>query len=167
MPREQNCQADEASRLEDPDNWGILPAIFMRVAQKWGPFTVDRFADNENTVCARFNSKYHVPKTEAIDCFAENWALENNWVVPPIGLIGRTIRFMIANRFSGVLGVPEWISSSFFPLLFHSPGQPKQFVKDWIRLPIGTKLFRPDRDPNSAFRQPFANSPFLFLLLKP
>jgi hypothetical protein len=83
VPRELNAAADEASRAEDPDNWGVLPHFFSMCEERWGRFSVDRFADNGNSHCARFNSRYFVPGTEAVDCFGEDWLFEFNWAVPP------------------------------------------------------------------------------------
>jgi hypothetical protein len=167
VPREFNVEADEASRLEDPDNWGILPNIFMLCQEKWGQFSIDRFADHENTQCKRFNSKCFVPNTEAVDCFGERWNRDFNWVVPPIALIVPALNFMLTSGAQGVLGVPEWISAPFFPHLVDSSGHWKPFIVEVIRFPVGTKLFRPDRDPFSPFSRIFACSPFLFLRIAP
>jgi hypothetical protein len=163
VPRELNVEADEASRLEDLDNWGIQPSVFRVCETKWGKFSVDRFADHENALCPRFNSKYFVPGTEAVDCFAETWSSDFNWVVPPVALIAPAVQFMLANKAEGVLGIPEWPSSPFFALLVNASGEWKPFIKGVLSFPVGTKIFRPDRDPCSAFRQPFSNFPFLFL----
>jgi hypothetical protein len=167
VPRELNSEADEASRLEDQDNWGILPAIFQVCQQKWGRFTVDRFADHENAKCPRFNSRYWVPNTEAVNCFGERWDRELNWVVPPIALIVPALNFMLASGAHGVLGVPEWPTFPFFPLLVDSNGHWKPFIADVLRLPIGAKLFQPDRKLSGAFGQRFANFPFLFIKIAP
>ncbi len=167
VPRELNQEADEASRLEDDDNWGILPSIFQLCQARWGNFSVDRFADNENSLCPRFNSKYFVPQTEAVDCFAENWSNDFNWVVPPVALIGPALLFMLNNGFEGVLGVPEWPSSPFYPLLVDQTGRWRPSVSDLLSFPAGTKMFRSDRNPGSAFNQPFSTSRFHFLRIQP
>jgi hypothetical protein len=167
VPRLLNTAADEASRLEDWDNWGIQPNIFAICQARWGVFTVDRFADHENALCTRFNSKSHVPRTEAVDCFTQSWSDDFNWVVPPLHCASRAILFMLATRSYGVLGVPEWPGAPFFPLLRGPSGSWLPFVADVWRLPVGTKLFRPDRDPASAFAQPYANFPFIFLRISP
>ena len=60
----------------------------------WGPFTIDRFANHNNAKVTRFNSKYFVPGTEAIDAFTQDWSLENNLLVPPTKLILRTLRYI-------------------------------------------------------------------------
>jgi hypothetical protein len=78
IPRELNREADEASRLDDPDNGGIQPNVFQACQAKWGRFTIDRFADHENSHCLRFNSNYFVPRTEAVDCLGENWSGDFN-----------------------------------------------------------------------------------------
>ena len=61
-----------------------LASFFDCLNRLWGPHTIDRFASHKNTHLARFNSRYFVPGTEAVDAFTTTWAAENNWLVPPI-----------------------------------------------------------------------------------
>uniref|UniRef100_A0A914V7W6 Tyr recombinase domain-containing protein n=1 Tax=Plectus sambesii TaxID=2011161 RepID=A0A914V7W6_9BILA len=94
VPRELNAEADEASRIVDYDNWGVKTSFFRICQHKWGPHSVDRFADHHNAKLPRFNSKYYVPGSEAVDAFACHWGGEMNWLCPPISLIVRTIRHL-------------------------------------------------------------------------
>jgi hypothetical protein len=168
VPRELNQEADAASRLEDPDNWGISPKVFEFCQQRWGLFTIDRFADHLNTKCNRFNSKYFVPGTEGVNSFGQNWASEFNWVVPPVALIPQALLFMLANGSEGVLGIPDWPGARFYPLLVDNSGRWKPFVSDFVRFPVGTLMFCPcDNAPTSAFRSPFSAFPFLVLKISP
>jgi len=48
IPREINQTADEISKYFDYDDWQTKTSFFNIINQLWGPFTVDRFADNEN-----------------------------------------------------------------------------------------------------------------------
>ena len=48
MPRSSNEQADYLSRIVDIDDWFVSPRIFRFLDLKWGPHSVDRFADEHN-----------------------------------------------------------------------------------------------------------------------
>jgi hypothetical protein len=37
----------------------------------WGPHTIDRFANSENTEVRRFNSRYWNPSSESVDAFTQ------------------------------------------------------------------------------------------------
>ena len=63
VPREENKIADYYSKLKDSDNWSIDKKTFMLINNKFGPFTIYRFADNKNTKLEKFNSKYYCPGT--------------------------------------------------------------------------------------------------------
>ena len=58
IPRALNEQADYFSRVTDCDDWGVQTAVVRRMESWWGPFDVHRFANAENTHCARFNSRF-------------------------------------------------------------------------------------------------------------
>ena len=56
----------------------------------WGPHTIDRFSNSINYHISRFNSRFHLLGSEAVDAFSVPWVGENNWLVPPAeGLTGR------------------------------------------------------------------------------
>ena len=58
IPREQNAKADYLRRIVNPDDWKLNSRYFYMISLKWGPFDVDRMADNRNTQLKRFNSKF-------------------------------------------------------------------------------------------------------------
>ena len=46
-----------------------------------------------------------------------DWHLDYNWLVPPISLVPRVLAQLALFRAKGVLVVPKWESSFFWPLL--------------------------------------------------
>ncbi|XP_057296266.1 uncharacterized protein LOC130625224 [Hydractinia symbiolongicarpus] len=48
VPRNQIQYADKLGRYTDTDNWEITKSFFEYLNRLWGPFTVDRFANDEN-----------------------------------------------------------------------------------------------------------------------
>ena len=117
IPREQNRTADTISKMKDSDDRSIDLESFQYIQHNFGSFTIDRFADDQNKKTAKFNSKYYCLGTSQVDAFATNWAGEFNWLSPPVKLIGRTIKHMMSSRARGVLFVPDWRSSYYWPLL--------------------------------------------------
>ena len=99
VPREVNACADAISYIVDFDDWYKTPEFFAHLDRLWGPHTVDRFANAVNahldrlwgphTVdrfanavnahLPRFNSRFRVPGTEAVDAFSISRNGENNW----------------------------------------------------------------------------------------
>ena len=137
VPREAIYYADHLSKLVDHDDWCTTPYFFRVLDQKWGPFSVDRFADNNNTKLKRFNSKYLCPNTEHVDAFTLTWEGENNYLVPPVGMVPRVLAHMAACHGRGVMVVPYWPSAAFFPLVSTTGNEFKGFVWDWMRFPAG------------------------------
>ena len=120
----QNERADMLSRIVDRDNWQVSHALFKFLNHVWGPFTIDRFADSNNTKLNKFNSKFWSPNTSGVDVFAFNWQgeHENNRFVPPVYLISRCLRHIEHNRVNATLIVPYWPSAVFWPLLIDKNG---------------------------------------------
>ena len=120
VPRDCLTYADFLSKETDYNDWETSPKFFDFLNQKWGPFTIDCFADDSNTKVLRFYSRYHCPKTLGVNAFHYNWSGENVFLVPPIHLIPITIRQIQLCRCNGVLLVPYWPSAIFFPLLYEN-----------------------------------------------
>jgi len=84
IPRAQNQLADYLSRIVDPDDWLLSPALFRLIVDKWDPFQVDRMASHHNSHLPRFNSKFWCPGSKAVDCFTQDWGKGcNNYVCLP------------------------------------------------------------------------------------
>ena len=118
IPRRENERADMLSRCNDSDDWKVTPLCFAMLDKKWGPHTVDRFATDYNTHCARFNSRWWCQNTEQIDAFKCHWAGENNWLVPPPRLVCETIAKLKLDRAAGTLVVPKWQSAAYWPMIY-------------------------------------------------
>jgi hypothetical protein len=108
VPSKLNVLADAMSRIEDAGNWTVARWVFDMAEGWWGPHTIDRMATDTNTKCARFNSWRFCPGTEAVNAFTSSWAGENNWVVPPLALVGLVVRHIAESRAKATLLVPNW-----------------------------------------------------------
>lgn len=122
ISRRFNASADYISKLVDTDDWEITDEFFELIDGLWGPLNIDRFASYNNTKCERFNSKFYVPGTEAVDAFTQDWRFENNRWIPPANLITRVLRTIISTHgIRGVLIIPYWRSAPFWSLLQNGP----------------------------------------------
>ena len=106
IPRDQNVVADRLSKITDYDDCSVHDDVFTQLDALWGPRSIDRFACSYNAKLPRFNSRFLQPGTEAVDAFSQDWALENNWLVPPVTLIGRVLRQMRDCKAIGTMIVP-------------------------------------------------------------
>ena len=151
IPRSENVIADDISKVFDFDDWGTSQEFFDFLNEMWGPFTVDRFASFNNFKCDRFYSKFWTPQCEGVDAFAFDWKDENNWIVPPIYLIGRVLKHIVACKAKGVMIVPKWTSSYFWPMIFKNGSTCNDCVIDALDLKYGQNFFVHGSDKNSVF----------------
>ncbi|XP_065195395.1 uncharacterized protein LOC135826722 [Sycon ciliatum] len=140
IPREENERADFFSKVKDQDDWQLAPDVFLMLDRKWGPHTIDRFATPQNAQMQRFCSRWWSPGCTSVDAFSVSWNDENNWIEPPIHLIGRTIRHMQACHADGTLILPFWPSATWWPLLW-SPAGFRDMVVDHMVIPPRENLF--------------------------
>ena len=132
VPRDDNQVADYISKIVDPDDWEITEGFLEFLEEKWGPFTIDRFASFDNSKCERFNSKFLVPGTEAVDAFTQDWRFDHNLLVPPVKHIVRVLNLIRSmSGIRAVLVAPLWTSAHFWPLLREGE-RFAHFVKDYI-----------------------------------
>ena len=94
------------SKFIDYDDWRISNSFFCYLNQLWGPYTIDRFANQKNAKTVRYNALFWNPQCEAVDAFTQDWSNEVNWVVPPVFLISKALRHAKACRASGTLIAP-------------------------------------------------------------
>ena len=121
IPREHNQIADAFSKIKDSDNWSIDDYSFNKIIKIFGKVYCDRFADNLNKKVDTFNSKFFCPGSDGVDTFTKDWShCELNWLCPPIKLIPSCIEHLMLCKAKGILIVPEWPSSFFWPKLFGS-----------------------------------------------
>ena len=144
IPRHLNERADYLSRIVDYDDWQLNPDIFADLDVAWGPHSVDRFASFHNYQVPRYNSRCWNPGSEAVDAFTVDWAGENNWLCPPIGLIPRVIRHAQGCQANVSMVVPMWPSAPFWPLLCpYGSDSFAAFVKECKELPRVRIAFYP------------------------
>ena len=135
IPRKCNATADYLSRCLDSDDWSIAEDLYKLLDNRWGPHTIDRFASHYNAKCDRFNSKWWVPGTEAIDCFSQSWSGEINWLVPPPSRVLECIHKISEDACIATLIIPEWKSAPFWTELYDNKGCIKKPVCDVVYLP--------------------------------
>ena len=165
VPRSLNDYADSLSRVIEFDDWSVSTDFFAYVSSLFGPFTVDRFASPDSAKCARFYSKFWCPGAEGVDAFSVDWAGENNWLVPLIYLISRTIFHLEVCSARGVLVIPKWLSAAFWPTVFPMGGL-KPSIRQVVEFSDPSFVFAPARDGHNTIFCPFRfKSAVLVLLL--
>jgi len=165
VPRTENEKADYISKMIDFEDWGVTNNFFSFIDKMWGPHSVDRFASNLNNKLPRFNSVFWLPYSEAVDAFSQDWSVEINWLVPPINLVIRTIKHLIACNARGTLVVPKWTSAAFWPLLFDKDLRYRSYVMDVIEFRDAHGIYKHGANKNSIFGiEPFG-TPVLAVLL--
>jgi hypothetical protein len=107
VSRDMNVEADADSKILDFDDWAVSPLVLQYFNNLWGPFLIDRFADNRNKHVEIFNCHSWRPGTSAVDAFAFDWSGNNNWLVPPVHLVNKVIQYMIKCWAEGTLVVPK------------------------------------------------------------
>ena len=113
-----NVLADALSRLNPRYEWKLHTSLFQWINRKWGPHTVDRCATILNTQLPRYNSRFYDPKSEAVDCLAQNnWMHENNYVNPPFRLIPMVIEKIQQQKAIATLITPKWPAQVWFQTL--------------------------------------------------
>ena len=131
ISRDMNETADFVGKLVDYDDWFVSHEFFKTLDALWGPHSVDRFANDQNTKLSRFNSLFWTSNCESVDTFSQNWADQNNWLVPPIFLISTVIRHLLTCKARGTLVVRAWPSAPFWLLLFASERMTHIYVIDF------------------------------------
>jgi hypothetical protein len=67
-----------------------------------------------NVWLKRFNSCFHKPGVEAVDCLSQNWRQDNNWVVPLIALILKIVSLIRRQWAPTTIIVLVWEGKQWF-----------------------------------------------------
>ena len=145
IPRSENEKADAISRFLDTDDWQLSEEFFQMLENRWGPHTIDCFANYYNRKLARFFSRFWNPGACGIDFFVQDLEGENCLVVPPVVVLPRVFQSMCVQKAVGTVVAPVWPSASFWPL-FHR--KYSHYVKDHV-LELGSVALRHGRNENS------------------
>ena len=125
--------------------------FFNFMNQLWGPFDYDRFANHEDAKVPRFSSAIWNPGCEVVDAFSQNWAGFNNWLVPPIYLVPKTIRHLVNCEAVGTLIVPKWKSAQFWPLIFDKYSVWSENISDILEFDYDKRIFIQGRNKHALF----------------
>ena len=93
---------------------------------------MDRFSDDTNKKLPAFNSKHYCPGTSGVNAFCSDWSGVNNWLCPPVSLIGSVIQFMKVSKAKGTLIVPLWKSAYFWPLIYPNGLHLSKIIKQFV-----------------------------------
>ncbi|PIC14085.1 hypothetical protein B9Z55_027372 [Caenorhabditis nigoni] len=166
IPREQNVEADEASRNFDFDDWGITERVFRQAQRMWGEIKVDWFAEAKNKKTELYFSRYPEFGTSGVNVFehverAERMGLP--WLVPPPVLIPQLIKTMRRRRLKGVLVAPLWKSHISYQALVDYSGRFIREVKDYIIYEKNDCIFIPGEGSRhcEATNSKFCRSDFI------
>ena len=134
LKREDNDRADAYSRIIDFDDWGVHPGWFAHICRIFGAMTFDRFADKHNTKLDLFNSRFFCKEAQATDAFTQDWGGHENWLVPPLFLVIRTLQYLELCKAKGILVVPQWRLAHFWPAILDIFQNKKQAVRGTLLL---------------------------------
>ena len=140
--------ADAGSKAADTDDWSIDTTSYRWLETKFGPFTIDLFADEANKKCQRFYSDFLCPTSIGVDAFCHSWDCENSWICPPISKVTHVFHRLKKVKGRGVLVVPNWHAANYWPLLFPDGTHDKTFE--------GALEFNPTIIQNQRARSPLS-----------
>lgn len=155
LPREENIRADYLSKDRDVDDFGLSPETFAYVSERFGPFTVDRFASDHNAKLPSFNAFYWCPGAAAVNSFTQDWGGgDRSYCFPPPSLVAPTLRHARACRARLTLVVLGWRSAPWWPLLSGSVASGRgfaPFVRRQLYFPAGREVLVPGRASRARF----------------
>lgn len=144
-PRESDLlqYADLHSKFIDVGDWGVAPAAYGDLCQRWhlSP-VVDWFARPWSAKCQVFYSRCLMPGAAGVDAFDHCWRLPPNhisYICPPQMLVARVLHKVLDDKASCLLILPAWYKS-WHSLLHLLPVQVEE------RLPASVLLWG-DRAP--------------------
>ncbi|CAI7789609.1 unnamed protein product [Closterium sp. NIES-54] len=163
IPRELNSHADELSKMVDHDDYALKTPWFRILERRWGPHSIDLFANSRNTQLPRFCTKIPHPKAIAVDAFSIAWTSENNFAFPPPQLVPTVLHHAQRTHASLTLIVPHWPGASWWPLLQPSPCTWAPHIHAHIPLTHGSQCLDVGSHSNAFSGTGLAHSPIIAL----
>ena len=119
IPRDINNIADFLSKTIDYEDYQITNLFYNSICTDFGCTpTVDLFANNNNAKAKKIFSLTYCPGTMGVDAFNYDWGKNGlNWIFPAPRLILRVLRHLQLTGAEGLLLVPQWKTSYFYPIL--------------------------------------------------
>ena len=117
-PGKQNQRADKLSRWKvDNTDHQLLPLHFKQADRRWGPHSIDLFANRLNRQTRRYVSWRPDPFSVANDGLLFPLTGENAWCFPPEALIHRLLAKLVREQATITLVAPLWPSKPWWPEL--------------------------------------------------
>ena len=139
-----NTEADRCSRtFNDQTEWRILPEIFNKINQIYGPFEIDMFASRINAQLKRYISWKPDPNAEVIDAFSISWSGIYFYAFPPFSVIGRCLQKVQQEGARGVIVVPLWTTQTWYTKLMELLVSPPKILpkrEDLLTLPSSGQM---------------------------
>jgi hypothetical protein len=101
----------------DHNNWELLPSMVQLLHTQLSEWTVDWFANQNNTKHLVFNSLCPLLESAGVDVFAQSWSLGVSLLVLPLQLVSWCLAQVVENAATVVLLVPVWTAHEWWPLL--------------------------------------------------
>ena len=144
-----NDWADRLSRENDSTEWTLGRAAFRRLEHRYGPHTIDLFATELTTQCARFYARRHCPGAFGVNALRHPWAAENGWANPPFHLVGAVVYRIVATRATVTLIAPVWRAQPWWRTAVEA-------CWEWQLLPMEEGVYacgsRSDAEPRAFWR---------------
>ena len=110
---------------------GKPQALFKTLNERWGPFHRDCLLILKIQNCIPFTQNM-CPNSSGVNVFLYSWEQGVNYLVPPISLVGTTIKHLRFYERKGVSVAPYWVSASFWVYLCNENSRFKDFIKDYL-----------------------------------
>jgi len=150
-------EADAGLKSGDSDDWSVDDISFRQLERRFGPFTVDLFANEFNRKVSRFYAQFFAPSAISVEAFSQNWSGENAWVCPPVKHVIGVVKKIRQDPMEGVLIVPDWKSARFHSYINHRNGELKWPFKDRVE-------FRPTIQQTSGGKSALQGRPKFAML---
>ena len=109
IPGRLNVVADaESGAKPDAADWKLDSRVFKVLNHSFGPFTIDLFANRNNTQLERFYSYLPDPLVEQFDALVQPWREENAYAFPPFNLISKCLRKISLEGAALLIICPVW-----------------------------------------------------------
>ena len=108
IPGTVNIEADKQSRvLEDATEWKLNPALFQKIAEKFGKPDIYLFATRINKHVDRYVFWHLEPKAMAINAFCLTWNNNYFYMFPPFSLVGQVLAKIHRDKANAGIVIPD------------------------------------------------------------
>ena len=127
-PRKFLHESDALSKYVDTQDFSLCHDVWVYVLREFGPFDVDRFAADHNTVCDVFNSKFDSEHSSGTDALAQDWSGVRNYCLPEFGMGNTAVISLVLDIIERddchcLLIVPVWPRAMWWHRLWTLPGR--------------------------------------------